>query len=248
MGSRARQTATLLLVGAAVVGLLLTRETVRNFLGYLWSMEHRYTVAERITQHGTAVEERLRGRFITVGLGYPPAELAYVSFKDVRRLEVYGRMSAADPWTFVRDYPILAASGVLGPKLREGDQQVPEGIYDAEALNPNSKFHLSIRLSYPNAFDRRMAQSDARTQLGGDIMIHGGAASIGCLAIGNDGAEDLFVLTALVGKERVRIVVSPTDFRETAASVTVSEPRWTQELYSALRAQLQQFRRSELQR
>ena len=70
------------------------------------------------------------------------------------------------------EYPILAASGVLGPKLREGDKQVPEGIYGAEALNPNSKFHLSIRLNYPNTFDRRMAQSDGRTQLGGDIMIH----------------------------------------------------------------------------
>lgn len=237
-----RRVALLLSVSAAAVGLLLASQTARNFLGYLWNMEHRYSVAERVSQHGAAVAERLRGRFAAARLRYPPHELAYVSFKDVRRLEVYGRMSAAAPWTFVMEYPILAASGGLGPKLREGDKQVPEGIYDAEALNPNSRFHLSIRLSYPNAFDRRMALADGRTQLGSDIMIHGGASSIGCLAIGNDAAEDLFVLTALVGKERVRIVVSPSDFRAASSTMPNGEPQWTRELYSTLRVELQQYR------
>jgi murein L,D-transpeptidase YafK len=203
----------------------------------------RYTVDERMAQHAAIVEQRLRERFATAGLSYPAQQLAFVSFKDVRRLEVYGRMSPEQSWAFVTQYPILAASGSLGPKLREGDRQVPEGIYRAELLNPNSKFHLSIRLDYPNAFDRQIARADGRTQLGGDIMIHGGASSIGCLAIGNDGIEDLFVLSALVGKEQVRIILSPTDFREVAARVPLTEPQWIRDLYDSIRLELQQYHR-----
>jgi hypothetical protein len=243
MSERGRGVMVVLLLGAAIAVALLSSETVRNFLGYLWTMQRRHTVDERLAQYSATVEQRLRGRFATVGLRYPAQQLAYVSFKDARRLEVYGRMSSAAPWIFVTEYHVLGASGVLGPKLREGDLQVPEGIYQAEALNPNSKFHLSIRLNYPNPFDRRMAQSDGRTQLGGDIMIHGGAASIGCLAIGNDGAEDLFVLTALVRAEQVRIVVSPTDFRAAAAQAPPGELPWIKDLYANLRAELRQYRR-----
>jgi murein L,D-transpeptidase YafK len=232
----------LLLVISAIA---MSSQTVRNFAGYVWMNLHhqRHTVDERLAQYSAAVEQRLGGRFATAGLNYPAQQLAFVSFKDVRRLEVYGRMSPDQPWVFVTEYPILAASGSLGPKLREGDRQVPEGVYRAELLNPNSKFHLSLRLDYPNAFDRQIARSDGRAQLGGDIMIHGGASSIGCLAIGNEGAEDLFVLTALVGKDQVRIIVSPTDFREAAARLPLTEPQWIRDLYANIRVELQQYRR-----
>lgn len=91
---------------------------------------------------------------------------------------------------------MLAASGGPGPKLREGDLQVPEGVYRLTAFNPNSSYHLSLRVDYPNAEDRAaedraVARSDRRTSLGGDIFIHGKAVSIGCLAIGDPGIEEL---------------------------------------------------------
>ena len=111
----------------------------------------------------------------------------------------------------------------------------------AELLNPNSRFHLSIRVNYPNAFDRRMATQDGRTQLGGDIMIHGNAVSIGCLAMGDEAAEDLFVLAALATKERTRIIISPTDFRTGILGRLRAQPAWAGELYQQLRAELKQF-------
>ncbi len=156
-------------------------------------------------------------------------------------LQVYARNGAGQPWRYVKQYPVLAASGNSGPKLMEGDKQVPEGIYQAEFLNPNSRFHLSIRLNYPNDFDRRMAQREARTRLGGDIMIHGSAVSIGCLAMGDQAAEDLFILAAATGRERTRIVVSPTDFRTGNAAAVQRLPAWTGELYDKLRHELRQF-------
>lgn len=115
-------------------------------------------------------------------------------------------------------------------------------MYRAELLNPNSRFHLSIRLNYPNAFDRKMAAVDGRTTLGGDIMIHGSRFSIGCLAMGDEAAEDLFVLSALAGIERTRIVVSPTDFRGKGAVAPAPIPvAWSGELYDQLRGELKQF-------
>jgi len=71
----------------------------------------------------------------------------------------------------VADYRITAASGTAGPKLREGDRQVPEGIYRIVGLNPNSRYHLSMKLDYPNAFDRHQAARDGRARPGSDIFI-----------------------------------------------------------------------------
>jgi murein L,D-transpeptidase YafK len=202
-----------------------------------------YTVEERVAQYGRAVDTRLAAAFSKAQVAYPPHEIAYVAFKDQRRLQVYARNSNTAPWRFVTQYAVLAASGSPGPKLAEGDMQVPEGIYKAELLNANSRFHLSIRLNYPNDFDRRMAKHDNRSRLGGDIMIHGNQVSIGCLAMGDQAAEDLFILAARVGKERTRILVSPTDFRADKAAVERQTPAWTRELYDTLRSELRHYPR-----
>ena len=76
--------------------------------------------------------------------------------------------------------PVLGMSGKLGPKLGEGDRQVPEGIHRVESLNPNSLYHLALRVGYPNEEDRKHAAQEGRTNLGSDIMIHGKNSSIGC--------------------------------------------------------------------
>lgn len=72
-------------------------------------------------------------------------------------------------------------------------------------------------------------------------MIHGSSVSIGCLAVGDEAAEDLFVLAGLVSKERVQILVSPTDFRSNPRPELIDEPRWVRELYAGIRSALQQF-------
>src|ERR1043165_840429 len=132
-----------------------------------------YSVEERLAEFGPVVKQSLLASFTTARVTYPPVELAYLAFKDVRHLEVYARGTADDAWHFIKDYRIRGASGTLGPKLAEGDRQVPEGTYRADSVNPNSRYHLSIRVSYPNAYDREVARRDGRANLGGDIMIHG---------------------------------------------------------------------------
>lgn len=172
------------------------------------------TVADVLATIGSPVEKRLRPAFAKAGIPYPPPRLALLAFKQEKRLELHAA-NASGRFQFVRSYPILAASGGAGPKNREGDHQVPEGFYRIELLNPNSRYHLSLRVNYPNAEDRARALAENRdpASLGGDIMIHGGAASVGCLAMGDPAAEDLFVLAARTGLDRIEILIFPRDFR-----------------------------------
>ena len=202
------------------------------------------TVAHRVAQHGAIVDTRLRPVFQRASVSYPPAEVALLAFKDTREMQVYARASSDEPWQHIKTYPVVGASGKPGPKLRADDQQVPEGVYQVELLNPLSRFHLSLRLNYPNAFDCRMGAADGRINLGTDIMIHGSASSTGCLAMGDDAAEDLFVLAARAGKECVRVIIAPTDFRVGPARLIMHEPRWVSMLYANLSEELKRFRRN----
>jgi hypothetical protein len=232
--------------------LLITGVAATAALGYAASRRNwflprddrgRAGVEHRVAQYGARVDARLQPAFKRAGVPYPPAEVALVAFKDARAMEVYARAERDQPWRYIKTYAVIGASGKPGPKLAEGDRQVPEGVYQIEFLNPSSLFHLSLRLNYPNAFDRRMGAADGRTNIGSDIMIHGGSSSIGCLAIGDDAAEDLFVLTARVSKENVRVVIAPTDFRVAPPRLIMHEPRWVSMLYASLSEELKQFRR-----
>jgi hypothetical protein len=198
------------------------------------------TVAQRVAEFGPGVDARLAPFFREKQVAYPPRSLVFVGLKDEKRLEVYASSNANQPPRFIRAYPILGASGNAGPKLREGDLQVPEGIYKIESLNPNSLYHLALRVNYPNEWDRAQAQREGRANLGGDIMIHGSTGSIGCLAMGDEAAEDLFVLAAKTGIESIRVLLCPTDFRKRKSLPpdTGAMPVWISEVYSDLRRDL----------
>jgi murein L,D-transpeptidase YafK len=129
----------------------------------------------------------------------------------------------------VEDYPFCAASGVLGPKREYGDEQVPEGVYDIHRYNGWSAYHMSLRVNYPNASDRRRGN---RFNLGGGIMVHGDCVSIGCIAIQNRPIERVFlsVLAARrAGGRRVPIHIFPTrmddDGQERLTEITAGPDR-----------------------
>lgn len=202
----------------------------------------RYSLEERLAEISPAARPRLAVKFAKAKAAWPPAEVAYVAIKDQRALEVYSRVENGE-WTFVHRYKVLAASGRSGPKLLRGDKQVPEGVYRISYLNPNSAYHVSLRVNYPNSFDRKMAKKDGRKDLGGDIMIHGKNASAGCLAMGDPAAEELFVLAAEVGRKNVKVVIAPTDFRKPQKVAFKSGPSWTPQLYSDISSALSEFKR-----
>ncbi len=197
------------------------------------------TVADVLAKYGPSARARLMPHFKKAGLKWPPREIAFLVLKQERRMAVWARNDAT--WKYIRSYPILAASGHAGPKLRQGDYQVPEGVYRIAHLNPMSSYHLSMKVDYPNAFDRRMAQRDGRTNLGGDIFIHGKNVSIGCVALGDRAIEELFTLVAETGHSKVKVILAPNDLRVAGPVFDDLPPRWTRELYVTIAAALAEF-------
>lgn len=125
-------------------------------------------------------------------------QLLLLAFKEEGLLEAHVRSGPSDTFRLFKTYRICARSGGPGPKRRSGDMQVPEGFYRIDRFNAQSRFHLSLGISYPNTSDR--LRTDAEDP-GSDIFIHGGCATIGCLPLGNEAISELYVL-ALMARER----------------------------------------------
>ena len=140
-------------------------------------------------------------------------------FKAESELEVW---KAKDDGRFhlFKTYPICSYSGGLGPKVSQGDRQAPEGFYlvSQEQMNPNSKYHLSFNVGFPNAYDRAYGRT------GQDIMVHGDCTSAGCYAMTDGVIEEIFILAYQAlqgGQEAFQIQAYP--FRMTAANMTAHQ-------------------------
>jgi hypothetical protein len=234
--------AGLLILLLCAGALLLARPPfVTSLLVQLGLIEPpKLTLAERLDLIAPAATERLRPYFEAAEVPYPPAEVTLVGLKAEKLLQLYAR-GGGQPWRLVHTYPVLAASGGPGPKLKEGDRQVPEGLYGIDFLNPNSQYNVSMRVTYPNDFDRAMAAKELRDNLGGAIMIHGRAASIGCLAIGDPASEELFTLAAAVGLPNIRVILAPVDLRRQKQPDVAGAPSWLPEVYRQIDAELRQL-------
>ena len=149
-------------------------------------------------------EPAIRASFAKVGVSYPAGEVFIRAFKRERELEVWARGDGK--FVKVATFPILAASGQPGPKRKEGDLQVPEGLYEIDRFNPQSLFHLSLGLNYPNASDRILSDHE---QPGGDIFIHGKNVTIGCLPMGDEGIEQIYIAATDAKKKPVKVHVFP---------------------------------------
>lgn len=194
------------------------------------------TVIEVIDKYKQSVNEELLPFFQRESIQYPPKQLALIAFKDTKILELWAS-NGDDNFKRITSYPIKATSGKAGPKLREGDRQVPEGLYKITSFNPNSSFHLSMKINYPNKFDLKYAKIDGRNQPGTNIFIHGHSVSVGCLAMGNSAIERLFVLAHDTGLQNTQILITPTDPSKNRLVVPKSSPDWITELYENIEKQ-----------
>jgi murein L,D-transpeptidase YafK len=134
----------------------------------------------------------LKKLFRERGIAWPAAEVFYRIFKREREFEVWVRSNDRSGFVLLKNYSICAMAGALGPKRAEGDGQTPEGFYYIDRFNPASDFHLSLHIDYPNRSDQVLNQGKA---LGGDIFIHGGCRTEGCLAVTDDAIKELYWLS-----------------------------------------------------
>jgi Uncharacterized protein conserved in bacteria len=150
------------------------------------------------------------------------------AFKEENQVEIHVRNEISGKYDLFRTYKVAAASGTLGPKMSEGDGQVPEGFYHVPpgAMNPLSQFHLSFNIGFPNAYD----QFHQRT--GSLIMIHGNQVSLGCLAMTDPKIEEIYTLADAAlrnGQAFFRVHIFPfrmTDERMARASGSPHEEFW----------------------
>ncbi len=132
-------------------------------------------IDKAIIRYGLKTEPELISFFTKANVTYPPSDIAFLAFKQERKIELWARNSS-QRWRFIHSYPLTAFSGRLGPKLKEHDRQIPEGIYRLVNFNPFSSMHLSMMINYPNSYDKLQAIKDGRRQLGNGIFIHGKSA------------------------------------------------------------------------
>ncbi|MFH1215451.1 MAG: murein L,D-transpeptidase family protein [Pseudomonadota bacterium] len=137
-------------------------------------------------------------------------------FKESNELELW--VQGDDQYKLFKTYEICAFSGDLGPKLREGDRQSPEGFYyvTEDKLNPFSRFHLSFDIGFPNDYDKAMGRS------GSALMVHGACVSVGCFAMTNRQMDEIYTLAEAAlknGQSSFSVDVFP--FRMTAENMAL---------------------------
>jgi len=135
-------------------------------------------------------------------------------FKKEQILEVWAKDKSEKKFKKLIEYKFCKFSGALGPKRKEGDKQIPEGLYYINRFNPKSNFHLSLGLNYPNKSD--ILRGDKK-QPGSDIFIHGGCQTIGCIPITNEKIEELYLLAQLArksGQSNIQVHIYPTQMTQ----------------------------------
>lgn len=158
-----------------------------------------------VPDYSLPLEERLS----TLGFSPDGFDVFIRAFKYEETLEVWVSKRNQNQFSLLKSYAICKSSGVLGPKRKEGDLQVPEGCYHIDRLNPNSSYHLSLGINYPNKSDRIRGDQQ---QPGSDIFIHGACVTVGCIPLTDALIEEVYTLVATAmesGQQKVAVHIFP---------------------------------------
>lgn len=175
----------------------------QSFLDYQLSFPR---VQAAYDEKGKYIEDLFRSK----NLQYPPDSIFLRAFKWNKKLEIWVFDKEKNKFYLLNSYNICSLSGDLGPKRREGDMQMPEGFYTINVFNPNSKYHLSLGVSYPNESDKIIGFQEA---LGGDIYIHGACETIGCFPMTDAMIKEIYLICVLAksnGQQEIPIHIFPT--------------------------------------
>jgi murein L,D-transpeptidase YafK len=173
-----------LMLACAFAGFAACKETPKPMDPALHPRARAAAAAARVRP---ALEHDLKAAGLQFG-----SPVLIRAFKEELILELFALNLKTQSFQLFRSYPIAASSGSLGPKLLEGDGQVPEGFYQVppSAMKPDSRYHLAFNVGYPNAYDRALGRT------GSWIMIHGNRVSIGCLAMTDEKIEEIYTMCA----------------------------------------------------
>lgn len=136
-------------------------------------------------------------------------EIMLIAYKHEAELDLYAKNKSDLTYQKIETYEICSSSGSLGPKRRQGDNQVPEGFYYIDRFNPTSNFYLSLGVSYPNKSDKIISTA---SNLGGDIFIHGSCVTIGCMPMTDDKIKEIYLYSIFArqnGQSKIPVYIFP---------------------------------------
>lgn len=168
----------------------------------------------------TAIDEKegvVNQLFSKAGAKTTDCEILIVAYKEEEEFEVYAKKKSVATFSKIATYEICNRSGILGPKRRQGDGQVPEGFYYINRFNPSSTYYLSLGINYPNQSDKIKSTA---ANLGGDIFIHGKCVTIGCLPMTDDKIQEIYMMAVYAkncGQLKIPVYIFP--FRMTNANI-----------------------------
>ncbi len=177
----------------------------KSFLKYQLSIP-------RVSKAWAKYNDSTKKEFAKSKIDFPPYEIYLRAFKAQNELELWARNNDTAEYTLIKTLRVCAICGVLGPKRARGDNQIPEGFYYIEEFNPKSEFYLSLHINYPNYIDKKVSLSK---ELGGDIYMHGGCVTIGCIPMTDEGIQELYVICLNAksnGQNNIPVHIFPTRF------------------------------------
>ncbi|MCD8740415.1 L,D-transpeptidase family protein [Mucilaginibacter roseus] len=177
----------------------------------------------RVKQAYNDKEKLLNEKLKPYGLSLNGINILITAFKTEQHLTVYIKAPAEAKYRKFKTYSVCSMSGVLGPKRRSGDGQVPEGFYYIDRFNPASAYYLSLGLNYPNAADKIRS---GKANPGGDIFIHGKCVTVGCLPVTDDYIKEIYVLALQAyqsGQHKIPVYIFPYKFDSISAD-RISSP------------------------
>jgi len=151
----------------------------------------------------------LKHYFESKGLEYEVHNIYIRAFKQEKILQVWIQQHVEEDYFLLKEYLFCSTSGELGPKFKEGDEQIPEGFYFINKFNPTSDYFLSLKVNYPNPSDLRRAH---KSSPGGGIFIHGKCITVGCIPITDDGIKELYWLSVQAygnGQKNIPVHIFP---------------------------------------
>jgi len=174
----------------------------------------------RVSAAWNKYSDTLRKAFARKNLAWPAADVYIRAFKSQNEMELWARNTGDAEYKLVKTYRICAVSGSLGPKRTQGDRQIPEGFYFIDEFNPKSDYLLSLLINYPNYSDEALGKG----RLGGDIYIHGGCVTVGCMPMTNEGIEEIYTAclgAKLGGQEYIPVHIFPTRMNKTGINYLI---------------------------
>lgn len=163
----------------------------------------------RVRDAYTEKNEVVKSLFTAKNIPYTNFDLFIRAFKHEKILEVWVKEKSKQEFTLLHTYAFCATSGSLGPKRKEGDLQIPEGAYYINHFNPQSNYHLSLGINYPNASDKILSD---KQQPGSAIYIHGNCVTVGCIPLTDDKIKELYILSVEAkngGQEKIPVHIFP---------------------------------------